>query len=97
MHTGLAGVRKFFEGLFAQLSDLSALAAPVVDVQESDRSQVFLVWSCASSGVVSATDTFTFDEAGKIKNQNVAFTSGALSNLPVSASEAETAHNNVEK
>jgi len=34
---------------------------------------------------VSATDTFTFDEAGKIKNQNVAFTSAAPSNLPVSA------------
>ena len=75
LYTGLDGVRKCFEGLFAQLSDLSALAAPVVDVQEAARSQVFLVWSCASSGVVSATDTFTFDEAGKIRNQNVALTS----------------------
>jgi glutathione S-transferase len=71
LYTGLAGVRDCFEGIFNTLSDLSALGAPVQVVQEAPRSQVFLQWSCPSSGILEATDTFTFDASGKIKNQNV--------------------------
>ena len=33
--------------------------------------QVFLVWSCPSSGITQATDTFAFDGAGKIIRQNI--------------------------
>ena len=70
LFVGLEGVREAFVGLFASLPDLSALAAPLVDVSEA-RSQVLLVWECPSSGVVRATDTFLFDAAGKIVTQNV--------------------------
>merc|ERR1712061_826021 len=50
--TGLAEIRTFFTNLFAMLSDLSDLAAPVIEVTE-DPKQVYLIWSCGSSGVVS--------------------------------------------
>jgi D-xylose 1-dehydrogenase (NADP+, D-xylono-1,5-lactone-forming) len=83
LYTGLTGVRDCFEGLFSTLSDLSALAAPVQVVQEAPRNQVFLQWSCPSSGILEATDTFTFDASGKIKNQNV-----ALMTAPTSECEA---------
>ena len=67
---GLSGIRAFFTGLFADLADLSGLAAPVVDVLEDS---VFLVWQCPTSGVDLATDTFIFDKTtGKIMKQNIA-------------------------
>lgn len=72
-YVGLEAIGKCFKGLFNQLSDLSGLAAPVVDVNEKQK-QVFLVWSCPSSGVKSASDTFLFDDAGKIVRQNVNLT-----------------------
>jgi hypothetical protein len=74
--TGLAGVRKAFEGLFAELSDLSGLAAPVVRVEagfDVIQPQVFLMWACPTSGVHKATDTFAFDAKGKIIRQNVVY------------------------
>lgn len=67
---GLFEIRDLFTGLFADLSDLSGLEAPCVQVFEKP-SNVFLIWKCPSSGIVSATDTFLFDENAKIKYQNV--------------------------
>merc|ERR1712203_333342 len=51
---GLAGIRQMFVSLFADLSDLSTLAAPVVEV-EKDAKQVFLVWKCPGCGYDTAT------------------------------------------
>jgi len=72
--TGVAEIRDFFVGLFKTLSDLSALAAPVVEVTEAPAKQVYLIWSCPSSGIASAQDTFIFDDNFKIRRQNIAFT-----------------------
>ena len=66
---GLEQVKACFVGLFEKLSDLSTLAAPVVEVQE-EQGMVFLVWECPGSGVAKATDTFVF-VGNKIKRQNV--------------------------
>ena len=72
---GLAGIREAFVGLFAELSDLSDLAAPVIRVQDETNTQpqVFLMWSCAASGFNDVTDTFAFNADGKIIKQNVVF------------------------
>merc|ERR1719247_3943476 len=70
---GMAEIQNFFEGLFGVLKDTSGLAAPVIEVTEAPK-QVYLVWSCPTSGIVSATDTFMFDEGNKIRRQNIAFT-----------------------
>jgi len=70
---GLAQIRACFQGLFAQLSDLGTLAAPVVEVTEAADGapgMVFLVWECPGSGVRKATDTFLFC-GDKITRQNV--------------------------
>merc|ERR1712226_949025 len=72
--TGLAQIQSFFEGLFATLSDTSKLAAPVIEPTE-DPKQTYLVWSCPSSGITSATDTFVFGADNKIVRQNIAFAS----------------------
>jgi len=69
-YKGIAGVTEFFTGLFSELSDLSALEAPVVHVDENPG-HVFLIWSCTSSGFQNATDTFIFDHDSKISRQNV--------------------------
>jgi len=68
---GLAGIREMFTELFAELDDLSDLAAPVVKVEEGPIPQVFLVWENPASGIVQATDTFAFDKMGKIIRQNI--------------------------
>jgi ketosteroid isomerase-like protein len=71
---GLAGVRTCFTGLFASLHDTSDLAAPIIHVEESvddEAGSVFLIWSAAASGYVRATDTFIFNEDGKILRQHV--------------------------
>merc|ERR1712205_197353 len=72
---GEAEIRDFFTGLFAMLSDCSDLAAPVIEVTEVPNKQVYLIWSCKASKVVSATDTFFFDDDFKITRQNIAYTS----------------------
>lgn len=69
--TGLAEIKTCFEGLFKDLSDTSQLAAPAIRVEEAPYPMVFLVWECPSSGIVKATDTFLFDDEGKIVKQNV--------------------------
>eukprot|EP00286_Rhodomonas_abbreviata_P028796 CAMPEP_0181308158 /NCGR_PEP_ID=MMETSP1101-20121128/11300_1 /TAXON_ID=46948 /ORGANISM="Rhodomonas abbreviata, Strain Caron Lab Isolate" /LENGTH=254 /DNA_ID=CAMNT_0023414495 /DNA_START=901 /DNA_END=1661 /DNA_ORIENTATION=- len=71
VYRGLDDIRKCFTGLFATLSDLKALAAPVIKVEEAPFASVFLQWMCPSSGIIAATDTFFFDENGKIVKQNV--------------------------
>lgn len=75
-HTYKQGARTLFEGLFENLSDLSDLAAPMVDVSEESKT-VFLVWRCPASGFLDATDTFVInDETKKIYRQNVAYRTG---------------------
>ena len=71
--TGVAGIREFVEGLFAALSNTSSLTAPVVEVTPQ---QVYLVWTCPSSGVQSATDTFIFAADNTISRQNIVWTAG---------------------
>jgi len=70
---GLDGVEQVFKDLFKKLSDTSDLKAPVQVVTDGSPGEVFLIWSCAASGYKSATDTFIFDEFGKIQRQNVVF------------------------
>jgi len=72
--TGRAQIQTFFEGLFSLLSDTRGLGVGALDV----TNQVFLVWYCPTSTIVSATDTFIFDDANKIIRQNIAYTSGEL-------------------
>merc|ERR1739844_250411 len=74
---GLEGIRNMSTGLFADLSDLSTLKAPVVTVEE-DGKQVFLVWSCAGCGYQTATDTFIFSADYKILRQNIVVTKTAV-------------------
>lgn len=71
---GLSGATECFTGLFKSLPDCSALGAPIQHVEEKSATgpgEVFLVWSCPSSGYERATDTFIFNEDGKIVRQNV--------------------------
>lgn len=69
--TRAQGARKLFVGLFKNLSDLSDLAAPLIDVREESKT-VFLVWRCPASGFLDATDTFLMNgETNKIYRQNV--------------------------
>jgi len=70
---GLAQIREMFTALFAELSDLSTLEAPVCLASEPNLS-VFLCWKCPSSGILSATDTFIFGENFKVKQQNIVVT-----------------------
>jgi len=74
-HKGLFGIRTMFVGLFADLSDLKTLEAPVVKVEEVAK-QVFLVWKCPGVGFESATDTFIFsnDKKFKVVRQNIVVT-----------------------
>jgi hypothetical protein len=68
---GIAGAKECFTGLFAALPDLSGLAAPEIHVEEGTPKSVFLIWRCPSAGFVHCTDTFLFDDAGKIVRQTV--------------------------
>jgi len=68
---GISGAKECFTGLFAALPDLSGLAAPEIHVEEGNPKSVFLIWRCPSSGVAHCTDTFLFDDAGKIVRQYI--------------------------
>jgi ketosteroid isomerase-like protein len=73
---GLSEIQGFFEDLFVALYDTSGMVAPVVhQTDEAEGKQVFLVWSCPSSGFISGTDSFFFDEKNKISRQNIVYTS----------------------
>jgi len=74
VHSGMAGVRTCFEGLFTSLFETKDLEAPVQIVKEARKHEpgsVLLVWRCPASGYSQATDTFIFDSSGKIFRQNV--------------------------
>ena len=64
--TGLAAIRAMFESFFAMLTKCELLTVPVMEVTEEPK-QVFLVWDCPDSGVMSATDTFLY-RSGDYKN-----------------------------
>merc|ERR1711997_1403158 len=70
---GLSEVRTMFTNLFADLSDLATLAAPVINVDENEK-QVFLIWKCPGCGYDTATDTFIFGKGNKIIRQNIVVT-----------------------
>merc|ERR1711998_613165 len=72
--SGLVEIRQFFTDLFAILTDLSELEAPVVQVTEEPVKQVYLIWSCASSGVTFAHDSFYYDDNYRIVRQNIGAT-----------------------
>lgn len=76
---GLNQIAQFFSDLFATLYDVSTLGAPVINVTESTSvtdGSVYLIWSCPSSGITSATDTFIHSPTTrKIVRQNIAFAS----------------------
>ena len=63
---GVAEIRAFFQGLFAMLTTCELLTVPVLEVTETPM-QVYLVWDCPDSGVMSATDTFVY-RSGDFKN-----------------------------
>jgi ketosteroid isomerase-like protein len=86
--TGVAEIRRMFQGLFADLRDLASLAAPVVDIDEEGR-QVFLVWKCPAMGYRTATDTFIFDGDFKIARQNIVVKKTAATALVEEVSTAE--------
>ena len=73
-HVGEVAIRGFFAGLFTLLSDLSGLTAPTVEVTEAPNKQVYLIWTCPTSGITSAQDTFIYTDAFKISRQNIAYT-----------------------
>jgi len=67
---GLEGVRKAFAELFAQMTDLSDLGAPVVQVDEQ-KGSVFLIWKNPASGYKYGTDSFMVNSEGKFVRQHV--------------------------
>jgi hypothetical protein len=67
---GLKGVRKAFAELFAQMTDLSDLGAPVVQVDEQ-KGSVFLIWKNPASGYKYGTDSFMVNSEGKFVRQHV--------------------------
>jgi len=96
-YTGLEEVRACFTGLFQTLSDLSTLAAPVVEVQEGPSAQVFLIWSCKGCGILSCHDTFHFDADNKITRQNVVMTTGKPSSETKVLSNSDYKPKNVQQ
>ena len=71
VYNGMAGAKRCANELFAKLKDLSGLAAPEIHVEEGNPKSVFLIWRCPTSGFTHCTDTFLFDDAGKILRQTV--------------------------
>jgi len=76
-HAGIDAIRTMFSDLFAAItagattvgdSDTEGIAVPLISVTPQHKS-VFLVW--ASNSHPKATDTFLFDDAGKITRQNI--------------------------
>merc|ERR1711924_457117 len=67
----MGGAKECFTGLFGALTDMSGLEVPQAIVEEGNPKQVFLIWRCPTSGFTHATDTFLFDDAGKIVRQTV--------------------------
>lgn len=70
---GSDSVREMYSQLFDELLDLSDMEVILTEVDE-DAGQVFLVWECPESGVLSATSTFIYARNFKIWKQNSVFT-----------------------
>jgi len=80
---GLPGVEKFkgkeairgmFLNLFKSITDVSDLAAPLIQRSgdnDGEAKQVFLVWRIPASKTDWATDTFVFDKDNRIIKQNI--------------------------
>jgi len=84
-HAGLDAIGTMFTGLFAAITGASegdplsdGVGAPLVSVTPQFNS-VFLVWKSFSNP--KATDTFIFDDAGKIVRQNIATSSKATAQV----------------
>merc|ERR550514_2409430 len=77
IHTGTTEIEAFFTGLFKAMPDLSELAAPEIICETEPFKQTYLCWSCPSSGIVSAHNTFFYNDSYKIIRQNIAFTTKA--------------------
>jgi hypothetical protein len=86
VHTGLDAIGTMFGGLFTALHDTTTLAAPVVMVEHKPIPQVFLVWETPSSGFLKVTDSFLFDDAGKIIRQNIVVQSAVQTTTVATAS-----------
>merc|ERR1719203_750934 len=68
-HTGLDAIRAMFTKLFDDLgAGNPGLEVPFLETDETSKT-VFLVW--VSTNVPKATDTFIFNDAGKIITQNI--------------------------
>merc|ERR1712127_462098 len=78
-HTGLVEIRAMFSDLFAAINAGAVEGDAGVEVRqvnvEPEYKSVFLVWKSFSHP--KATDTFLFDDAGKIVRQNIAVTTKA--------------------
>eukprot|EP00927_Polykrikos_kofoidii_P069504 TRINITY_DN65014_c0_g1_i1.p1 TRINITY_DN65014_c0_g1~~TRINITY_DN65014_c0_g1_i1.p1 ORF type:complete len:312 (+),score=32.26 TRINITY_DN65014_c0_g1_i1:102-938(+) len=72
-YSGTVRVHQLFSEMFSDLSDLSTLDIPVVDIDE-DAGQVLIVWKCPSSGYLAATETLIFSRTFKIWKQNIVIT-----------------------
>ena len=78
VYTGLAGVTECFTGLFEYLNavdgnhgDGETTVGDVKVTHDGVANQVFLVWRNVAAGITHATDTFHFDDNGKITTQTV--------------------------
>jgi hypothetical protein len=69
-YKGTAEIRVMFAELFAALADRSQLDIPHLFVEE-EPGQVFLIWNSPTDGHYNCTDTFIFDDALKIRRQNI--------------------------
>jgi len=84
-HAGLAAVEAFFNGLWVELNaakqgDDLGLNVPVLEIEPEEKS-VFLVWESFSHP--KATDSFYFDDEGKILVQNIVVATKQESNIAV--------------
>ena len=70
VYNGMAARRSASRVLCSPRCRPLGLGAPEIHVEEGNQ-QVFLIWRCPSSGFVRCTDTFLFNDAGKIVRQTV--------------------------
>jgi ketosteroid isomerase-like protein len=69
---GLLAIEACFQGLCGVLSDLTTFDTLVSDVDERQTiGSAFRAWTCPSSGIELASDTFLLDEAQKISMETL--------------------------
>merc|ERR1711976_480233 len=74
VHLTGTSILGYFTTLYPSFTDVSALDAPMWEVDEkigAGHGIVFLAWRCPSSGYISGTDTFVLDSDHKIIRQYV--------------------------